>query len=323
MDIVLETLRNKIDKRLQAVLTERSPVSLYTPMGYLVKAGGKRIRPLLALLSCHAVGGKTAVCLDAAVALELLHTFTLVHDDIMDRDDLRRGMPTVHARWDEATAILAGDGLVTLAYRTLLKTRHQCLADVLEIFTDGLMTLCEGQALDKAFEQRPRVPLHEYMGMIQKKTSALIEVSCEIGAVLGNAGPHQRRSLKRFARGLGLAFQIQDDWLDLVADQKVLGKPTASDVIEKKKTYLTIHFLENAVPVQKKAFFALFGKCRLNRGEIGRIRALFDETGTLDATSALVENLINRSVSSLAPLPETPARKILAAFALSIKDRSY
>jgi geranylgeranyl diphosphate synthase, type II len=319
----LDALRAKIEERLQAVLAEQPPVSLYAPMAHLVKAGGKRIRPLLAILSCRAVGGKTSACLDAAAALELLHTFTLVHDDIMDRDDLRRGRPTVHAKWDEATAILAGDGLVTLAYQTMLKTRHPGLTDILNIFTDGLLTLCKGQALDKAFERRKSVPLSGYMDMIRKKTSALIEVSCEIGAVLGNASPGERRALKQFARRLGLAFQVQDDWLDVVAEQNVLGKPTASDVMEKKKTYLTIHFLENASPAQKKFFAKLYGKCPLNKTEITRIRNLFNETKTLDSARAVVMDLIKQSLSSLLLLPKTPYREMLAAYAVEIRDRTY
>jgi geranylgeranyl diphosphate synthase type II len=323
MAIDLYALHGKIEKRLRAVLAEKPPVSLYAPMAYLVKAGGKRIRPLLAVLSCRAVGGKTETCLDAAAALELLHTFTLVHDDIMDRDDLRRGRPTVHTRWDEATAILAGDGLVTLAYQTLLKTRHSGLTAILNIFTNGLLTLCKGQALDKTFEQKENVALSEYMDMIKKKTAALIEVSCEIGAVLGDAGQREKRALKQFARKLGLAFQIQDDWLDVVAEENVLGKPAASDVMGKKKTYLTIHFLENASPAQKKVFAALFGKSALAGAEISRIRALFAETGTLDSARGLVDGLIGQSVSALAPLPHSPSRQTLAEFALSIRDRSY
>jgi geranylgeranyl diphosphate synthase type II len=321
--MTLEALHAQIEKRLEAILAERPPASLYRPMAYLVESGGKRIRPMLALLSCSAVGGKAGSCLDAAAALELLHTFTLVHDDIMDRDDLRRGRPTVHTRWDEATAILAGDGLVTLAYQTLLKTRHRDLKTVLDVFTDGLLTLCKGQALDKTFEQRKNVALSEYLDMIRKKTAALIEVSCEIGALLGDAEPSQRRALKRFARKLGLAFQIQDDWLDVVTDEAVLGKPAASDVMTKKKTYLTIHFIENASPALKKSFAALFGKSPLTPAEIGRIRTLFGETGTLDSARSLVESLIRQSHSALNALPHSQAREMLGSYALSIRDRRF
>jgi geranylgeranyl diphosphate synthase type II len=321
--VSIKPLHDRIESRLRKALSKKNPPSLYGPMAYLFAAGGKRIRPLLLVLSCRAVGGKVPACLDAAAAVELLHTFTLVHDDIMDHDALRRGQPTVHAKWDEATAILAGDGLVTLAYQTLLKTRHPKLAEILAIFTDGLLTLCEGQALDKAFEQRTDVTLPEYMGMILKKTAALIEVSCEMGAILGNADVPQQRALKRFARKLGLAFQIQDDVLDIAADQAVLGKPTASDMMGKKKTYLTIDFLEKASPAQRALFTSMFGKTPLTPDETVQIRRLFKETGTLDSARRTAVGFIRQSVSALRPLPGSPSKTALETFALSIRDRLF
>jgi len=247
----------------------------------------------------------------------------LVHDDIMDHDNLRRGRPTVHVKWDDATAILAGDGLVTLAYQTLLKTRHRRLTEVLRLFTDGLLTLCEGQAMDKAFEQRANVGLFEYLRMIAKKTAALIEMSCELGAILGDAAPGERRNLKTFSRKLGLAFQIQDDMLDIVADQAVLGKPTASDVMGKKKTYLTIDFLEKASSNQKKRFAGLFGKTPLSPEEIKRIHGLFEETGSLDSARRVVQGLIRQSVAALETIPPSQAKKTLETFALSIQNRAF
>lgn len=321
--MTLDPMRAQIEKRLKVLLSGGTPENLYEPMAYLLKAGGKRIRPLLVLLSCKAVNGKTRDALNAAAAVEILHTFTLVHDDIMDHDDLRRGLPAVHIRWDEPTAILAGDGLVTLAYRTLLKTRHPDLVEILNIFTDGLLELCEGQALDKAFESRKQIPLTDYLVMIEKKTSKLIEVSCEIGAVLGNARAQQRTALKRFAKKLGTAFQIQDDLLDVDADSSILGKPAFSDIMERKKTFLTIHFDENASPVQKKQFERLFGKMDLSEKDTADIRRLFEQTGTLSATRRLIHRLINESVTALKCLPDSQAKRMLADFALSIRNRHY
>jgi geranylgeranyl pyrophosphate synthase len=319
----LDSLRHQIEKRLGQQLSKKQPENLYPPMAYLLKAGGKRIRPLLVILSCQAVGGKTNACLNAAVAVELLHTFTLVHDDIMDHDDLRRGIPTVHVQWDEPTAILAGDGLVTLAYQTMLETRHPDLVSILKVFTNGLLTLCEGQAMDKAFEARKHVTLPDYQRMIEKKTATLIEVACEIGAMLGNARQEQKKALKRFARRLGTAFQIQDDLLDVVASQRVLGKPTASDVAERKQTYLTIHFHEHASMHQKKEWLRYYGGNAFSQKDVRAIRSLFKQTGTIESANSIINHLIRQSVSSLEILPDSRARQMLAEFALSIRNRQY
>jgi geranylgeranyl diphosphate synthase type II len=212
----IQTLRSRIDKELQLLFQDKEPLSLYRPMQYVMDSGGKRIRPLLLLLCGEAVGGSVESCLQASLAVELLHTFTLVHDDIMDHDDLRRGRETVHKKWDESTAILAGDGLVTMAYKTLLKTKHDRLQDVLNLFTDGLLVLCEGQALDKEYETVSKISLEDYNRMIYKKTAKLIEVSCEMGVVLGNGSSAERDILRQFGINLGLAFQIQDDLLDII-----------------------------------------------------------------------------------------------------------
>jgi len=319
----MEPFKEQIEKRLQSAFSKKKPENLYAPMFYLIKAGGKRIRPWLLLLSCKAVGGKAEACLDAAVAVELLHTFTLVHDDIMDHDNLRRGIPTVHVKWDEPTAILAGDGLVTLAYQTMLKTRHPNLHSVLGLLTDGLLTLFEGQAMDKAFESQEHTFLADYQKMIEKKTAKLFEVACEIGAVLGNARPEHRNALKQFAKRLGIAFQIQDDLLDVVGEEKVLGKPIGSDIIERKKTYLNIHFAEHATPSQKKRFARVYGKKDLAKDDLALVHALFEDTRTLVSTRRCIERQIRQSVSSLQNLPPSRAKDRLVEFALSILGRSY
>jgi len=225
-------MKKKIDSEIQELLSDREPFSLYEPMRYILKGGGKRIRPLFVILACQSVGGDISDSLHAAVAVELLHTFTLVHDDIMDHDDLRRGKQTVHKKWDEPTAILAGDGLVTLAYHKLLQTKHPEIQKILQIFTEGLLILCEGQAMDKDFESQETVALSKYIDMIDKKTARLISVSCEIGAILGNAGPTHQEILRKFGASLGRAFQIQDDLLDILYEESVTGKPLGSDVIE-------------------------------------------------------------------------------------------
>ena len=317
----IEELIFIINKEIKKLFLGKEPSSLYQPMFHLLNAGGKRIRPILVILSCRAVGGELENCLNAAIAVELLHTFTLVHDDIMDHDAIRRNKPTVHKKWDEATAILAGDGLVTLAYQVFLKTMHPGLQEALKSFTDGLLVLCEGQALDKEFETRNDVSLEAYEEMIEKKTARLIEVSCEIGAILGNGSEEERKSLRLFANFLGRAFQIQDDLLDIMSEEKISGKPFGSDIMEKKKTYLTIHFLNNADIADKEKFQQLWGKTLLKREELFQIRELFDRAGTIESARKVVEDLILKATKALDPLQPGEAKENLAKLALKIRDR--
>jgi len=318
----IQTLHQQIEETLFSLFRDREPQSLYQPMRHPLQSGGKRIRPLLLLLSAEAVGGDTEVCMNAAVAIELLHSFTLVHDDIMDHDDMRRGQPTVHVQWDEPTAILAGDGLVTMAYQSLLKTEHSEIISVLKRFTEGLLVLCEGQALDKAFEQRASVDMDEYLTMIHKKTAKLLEVSCEIGGILGKGTEKQVTGLKYFARELGIAFQIQDDLLDLICEETVFGKPRASDLMEKKQTYLTIHFCMNAPENRKKEYQQVFGKKELSPGDIRIIQELFEQAGTISAAREVIQQGTERAIRHLAQLEPGESRDLLETFALKIRDRA-
>ena len=317
----IKNLQNQIEDRLESLFRDRQPKSLYEPMYHPLKSGGKRIRPLLCLLSAEAVGGSAEACLDAAVALELLHTFTLVHDDIMDHDKLRRGQPTIHAQWDEPTAILAGDGLVTLAYRSLLETRHPDLVQVMCHFTEGLLILCEGQALDKAFEKESEVSLGQYLDMIHKKTAKLLEVSCEMGGLLGNGTADEVKALQLFARELGIAFQIQDDLLDLVSEETVFGKPRGSDLIEKKKTYLTIHFEQHASHSQLEQYHQLL-QTHISTEDVSVFLNLFTESGTISSTKLQVDRGIDKAISYLSRLKSGKSREILECFALKIRDRN-
>ena len=185
-----------VDRQLRLSIKKNEPRSLYQPVQYVLSGGGKRIRPLLVLLACEAVGGSTRQAQHAAVAIEILHNFTLVHDDIMDNAPSRRGRPTVHTKWDTSIAILVGDELVALAYRELLKTQSPYIARVADIFTEGVVEVCEGQAYDKEFEARKHVSLEEYLLMIGKKTGKMVSVASEIGAVIGGGSAAEIRALK-------------------------------------------------------------------------------------------------------------------------------
>lgn len=316
-------IRERLDAELAKLFVDKKPLVLYDPMVYPVEAGGKRLRPVLMTLACQSVGGTADDCIDAALAIELFHTFTLVHDDIMDHDSLRRGRPTVHVKWDESTAILSGDGLVIMAYQCLLRTQHPKQQLVQQIITDGLLELCEGQALDKSFEQSDDVLLTDYLEMIDKKTAKLIEVSCEVGGILGNASETQQKNLKDFGFRLGRAFQVQDDLLDLISDSKVLGKPSGSDLIEKKKTILTLHFLNHAERAAKEAFLDIWNKPKLDESDVPALRALLEGAGSVKEARRMTDQLLNEASQLLAELPDTDARKLLSELVDQLQTRLF
>lgn len=318
-----QQIREIIDRELAALFENGEPAALYEPMSYPVAAGGKRLRPILMTLACEAVGGQIEDCLPAALAIELFHTFTLVHDDIMDHDALRRGRPTVHVEWDEPTAILAGDGLVIMAYQCLLRTRHPGVQQVHELVTNGLLSLCEGQALDKLFEKQTDVTLPDYLNMIDKKTAKLIEVSCQVGGILGNGSTEQHTVLRDFGFRLGRAFQVQDDLLDLISEASVLGKPTGSDLIERKKTILTIHFLSHAQKNQKETFLNFWKKPVLSESDVPAMRILLEEAGSVQEARRLTDALLEEASNLLNQLPESHARRLLFALVDQLQTRLF
>ncbi len=228
----------RVEAQLHTYIGKKSPVTLYEPARYLMQAGGKRLRAGLVCLSSALVSGRYVKAIPAAAAVELLHNFSLVHDDIMDKDDLRRGRATIHKKWNSDVAILSGDFICALAYRALNDSPEKVIPGLLKIFTQGYITLCEGQALDKEFEQRPSITVRDYLSMISKKTASLFSVAMALGATVSGASSTQQKSLTQFGLHCGLAFQIQDDLLDIVSDESTLGKDIGSDLRAGKKTYV-------------------------------------------------------------------------------------
>jgi len=297
--------RNLVNEKLNQVVTRNIPASFYEPVQYVLEAGGKRIRPILVILACKSVGGNLEDCLDAAVAVEILHNFTLVHDDIMDNDDLRRSRQTVHKKWDEATAILAGDGLVALAYHYLLKSKTDHIKEIAEIFTAGIIELCEGQALDKEFERQLDIDLNQYLIMIEKKTARLLMISSEIGAIIGGATAGQRRNLSEFSKQLGCAFQIQDDLLDI---ETTSGKTFGSDIKQKKMTILFVHALNYGSQQIKAHLLNIIHQSEISDEDILKVRDIFDSSGTLKFARQEVDMRINKAQQFLNQLKPSAAR---------------
>ncbi len=291
----LKSIRSEIEDYLSDCSDASYPANLYEPIKYFLELGGKRIRPLLTLLACKAVGGRYREALPAAAAIELLHNFTLVHDDIMDQDNLRRGKNTVHTRWSEAVAILTGDGLIGLAYRALLKTPVDTLSEVLKIFTEGVIKVCEGQAIDKDFEDRERVSLEDYFDMIQKKTGELITICTEIGGIIGGGSRDKIQALTGFGSSMGRAFQIQDDMLDITSSESVLGKDLGSDLAQGKKTYAIVKLKEKSAPEDWDFIQGVFKSRRVKIDTLDKIRSILGKYGIIQDAEAQIRADIERA----------------------------
>jgi geranylgeranyl diphosphate synthase type II len=272
---------------------------LYKPAAYILESGGKRLRPLLVLLSANAVGGSFAGSYNAAVAVELLHNFTLVHDDIMDNADKRRNRLTLHKKYDTSTAILVGDGLLSVAYQYLLKDCNGNTKAVLSSFTKGLLEVCNGQSIDKIFETTNYVSISEYIDMIKKKTASLFETCCKIGALLGSGSDKQVNALSNFGKNLGIAFQIQDDLLDIIGDEKELGKTIGGDLVEGKKTYLFIKALEKAKNKERKILFNLIKNKGIKREQILIFKEIYVKLGILEEAKKDIRIFSDRALNSL------------------------
>ena len=319
---VVDAAVAEIEDGLASLELPTDPATLYDPVRYILASGGKRIRPVLVLLTAEAFGGTEARqrALPAALACEVFHNFTLVHDDIMDHAATRRGRPTVHTTWSEATAILSGDVMMGLAYELLSKAGTDDLAALMQPFHRMVRRLCEGQALDLDFETREDVSVDDYLHMIDGKTGALLELTLELGALLGGARPPAREALQTAGHALGRAFQIQDDVLDLTAESAAWGKTIGGDLMEGKKTYLLLRALERAEGEERLWFQrALAG---LPAADIDEARERMGALGVLAEASDEVRRYTEQGNAGLAVVPEGPAGGALKGLALQLAGRS-
>jgi geranylgeranyl diphosphate synthase, type II len=314
--------RQAIDKKLAGLLTNRKPASLYEPSAYLLDNPGKRIRPFLVLLSAKAAGTSFSKVYNAALAIEMLHTFTLAHDDIMDNADMRRGHLTLHKKYDLSTAILAGDSLLSIAYEYLLKDLNGDAKSVIATFTRSLVEVCEGQSLDKEFEVLPTVSLPLYIEMITKKTAIMLETCCAVGAQIAGASPEVVKALSKFGKNIGIAFQIQDDLLDIIGDEKSFGKNIGGDLIEGKKTYLFIEALERADKKSKPHFMRMIKNKGISPEEIPFFKNLYFELGVIDDAHKAITSYSNKALKSLAAIQDEDNRELLKRLAYHLIKRT-
>ncbi|MCL7474648.1 MAG: polyprenyl synthetase family protein [Methanosarcinales archaeon] len=321
MDL-LEEIRKRgsmVDGSIQNLMPIGEPDELYRAMRYLFDAGGKRLRPAALILSTEAVGGNPKDVIPAATAVELVHNFTLIHDDIMDQDSLRRGIPAVHIKWGLSGAILAGDTLYSKSFHILSQTRADAarMVECLTLMSITCTEICEGQWTDISFEKRNDVSEAEYMDMVTKKTAILYAASCKMGAILGGGTPEQAQALWDFGRLTGVGFQIFDDVLDLVTPEDVLGKIRGSDIMEGKQTLIAIHARDHNVKLD------VFGKRDATREEIDDALEKLKESGSIDYVQDKALNFVAEGKEKLDILPESEAKDIMLALADYMIERKF
>ncbi|MBR1699360.1 MAG: polyprenyl synthetase family protein [Bacteroidales bacterium] len=292
---------NTIDKALKDLFGQiefqAEPAGLYDPLRYMISLGGKRIRPRLCLLTYGIFGDSLGRwILEPAAGLEVFHSFTLIHDDIMDRSALRRGSQTVWKKWNEDTAILSGDVMCIDAYKRMAMAPKQVLPQVLNLFSQTASQVCDGQQMDMDFEKRDRVPMEEYMKMIGLKTGVLIACAAQLGALIGGANAYSQQCLYCYGYNLGLAFQVADDYLDAYGDEKVFGKPIGGDILNAKKSWLTIKAEQLGAAGIAEALNAPAETDEEKTAKIARVKALYDSVGVADAARQEIARLSERAI---------------------------
>jgi len=298
------------------------PSTVYEPIRYFLRAGGKRVRPVVTLLACETAGGRAEAALDAAAAIEVLHGFTLIHDDMMDNADTRRGLQTIHRKWNDNVAILAGDEMIALAYHSLMKTRIQNADGLVRAFTRAFIEVCEGQGLDSEFETKHDVSLEEYLHMIDKKTAEMFSAAAAVGAMIGGGSKREVNALRLYGKHLGRAFQIQDDLLDITADEHLFGKSIGGDLKQGKKTYLILQAVERTRGKERRLLEKVMHRSRISDDEVQAIRGIFERHGIVAEAQTLVKNNTRKAQRAIARFRPTPARDMLAWFADALMVRT-
>ncbi len=300
---------------------EKEPMYLYEPFRYVISAGGKRIRPVLALICAAACGTDWRNALPVAAAIEILHNFTLVHDDIMDNSPFRRGRETVHKKWDEARAILTGDIMIAWAYK-ILQFKHPRYAEIISVFTKGLVDVNEGQGYDMLFNEKNDTAYDDYLMMIKKKTSALLITPALMGAHIAEANLTKQMALAGYALDLGLAFQIQDDYLDMTADEAELGKKTGLDIVEGKKTCLIIKANEKDLNAEdRKLMDRFYNENGLPMEYVPQMSEIFQKYGVYDEILEIIDNYFEGAKMDLDDMPKNEYTEMLGWLADSLNKR--
>ena len=315
-DALVAHLANKV--------TLKEPASLYEPIDYILTLGGKRLRPVLTLMSADFFGGNYKQALDASLAVEMFHNFSLVHDDIMDNAPLRRGHQTVHEKWDVNTGILSGDAMLILAYQLFESYRPEVFMQLAVLFSKTALEVCEGQQYDVDFETRNDVTISQYIKMIEYKTAVLIGASLQMGAIIAEASQSCQEKIYAFGKNLGIAFQLQDDYLDAFGNPLTFGKQVGGDIIANKKTFLYLTALQKSTPAEAQELSSLFASMPKDpSNKITAVKEIFVSSGAAKATEDEIARYTNTSISLLQDIKISQKHKdTLKSFADFLMNRN-
>ncbi|WP_310381736.1 polyprenyl synthetase family protein [Flavobacterium sp.] len=302
----------------------KEPKNLYEPIQYILKLGGKRMRPVLTLLIAEIFNIDYKKALPAALAVEVFHNFSLIHDDIMDNAPLRRGQITVHEKWNTNTGILSGDAMLILAYQYFEQYEPIIFQELAKLFSKTALEVCEGQQYDVDFETREDVSIPEYLKMIEFKTAVLVAAAMKMGAIIAETSDDDRNLIYEFGLNLGLAFQLQDDYLDAFGDPKTFGKQVGGDIIENKKTYLFIKAIEYATIEEKQNLLQLFSvRLEDNLDKIDAVKEIFNTSGASKATQIAIKNFTSQAFETLEKINISQDKKeILKKFGKNLMNRN-
>lgn len=319
----IETYQKQFLAYLEAYKTIREPKNLYEPIQYILNLGGKRLRPVLTLMTADCFDGEIKTALDAALAVEVFHNFSLIHDDIMDAAPLRRGHQTVHEKWDLNTGILSGDAMLIMAYQLFENYPPNIFQKLAKLFSKTALEVCEGQQYDIDFETRDTVSISEYLKMIEYKTAVLVGAAMKMGAIIANASKDDQERCYEFGKNLGIAFQLQDDYLDAFGNPETFGKQVGGDIIENKKTYLYLKALEFSSEKDKLHLKQLFSSETNNSSEkIQVTKQIFSASGSAEATQKAISFYTTKAFEILKTINiSEPKKQILESFGTQLMTR--
>jgi geranylgeranyl diphosphate synthase type II len=308
---------------LESQYETKEPRNLYEPVHYILKLGGKRIRPVLTLMSAEIFDADYKLALPAALAVEVFHNFSLIHDDIMDDAPLRRGNETVHEKWNTNTAILSGDAMLILAYQYFEKYNTDVFRDLAKLFSKTALEVCEGQQYDVDFETRDDVTIDQYLKMIEYKTAVLVGASMKMGAIVAETSAENANLIYDFGLNLGLAFQLQDDYLDAFGNPETFGKQVGGDIIENKKTYLYLKAIEFANSDEKEQLLHLFSiQPEDNSAKIASVKEIFNSSGASSATQKAIQDYTLKAFETLRNISiDNEKKDILRSFGENLMGR--
>ncbi|MEM9324000.1 MAG: polyprenyl synthetase family protein [Bacteroidota bacterium] len=318
-----EELRQKLTQRISQLQYGENPHNLYEPIRYIMSLGGKRLRPLLVLLSYQLRGAKVDDIVDIALAVEVFHNFTLMHDDIMDEAPLRRGQPTVHEKWNDTVAILSGDTMLIKAYDLLLQSPPPMLHKVISLFNKTAVEVCEGQQIDMNFESESTVSEADYIEMIRLKTAVLLGYSLQLGGLLSGSDDDNQSKLYEVGEKMGIGFQLMDDYLDVYADQSKFGKQVGGDIIANKKTYLLITALEMATGEARELLEDWLHRQDFDpAAKVAGVRQIYDDIGIPNLIQLKMNYYFDQAFEGIESVEGSPAGKeVLRTFANQLMKR--